>query len=240
VFGISGINHVISDRTATLDGKLQNFCLEAAGTRVLCVDRRPAINFSDANCDQFFQLWRPHHVGGMLILSLSICVVCSSLFGMFVLQTGSVARKQLITSGATCVALLISIQLMFAIRHVAMCNVIERARPLIAAITAFEKKRGKLPKALAELVPEYLPSVPKTGLPAYVPGVFNMGNDPSDTYHYEAPYVMYIPWRLTVEVPIYIATERLIYNSTKEYREEEGQHIERMGDWGYETFKSLW
>jgi hypothetical protein len=199
-----------------------------------------AINFSSYGNPITWQAWFLSFPACMLILSLSICVVCSSLFGMFVLQTGSIARKQLITSGATCVALLISIQLMFAIRHVAICNVIERSRPLIAAITAFEKKRGKLPKDLAELVPEYLPAIPKTGLPAYLPGIPNMGIDPNDTYHYEAPYVVNIPWRLTVEVPLYIATERLIYNSTKEYQADEDHHIERMGDWGYDTFKSIW
>ena len=43
----------------------------------------------------------------------------------------------------------------------------DRAKPLVAAIEKFDREKGRAPSMLNELVPNYLPSVPGTGIGVY-------------------------------------------------------------------------
>jgi len=52
------------------------------------------------------------------------------------------------------------------IKWKALGQLAERSRPLIAAIDAYEKKRGQPPESLENLVPDFLPTIPATGIGA--------------------------------------------------------------------------
>jgi hypothetical protein len=52
-------------------------------------------------------------------------------------------------------------------RLAALGVVAERARPLVEAIEAFSARYGRRPSHLGELVPDFLPDIPLTGLAGY-------------------------------------------------------------------------
>lgn len=67
------------------------------------------------------------------------------------------------------VGLVIMVAAFALARHARMSTLVactERAQPLIAAIAAFERDRGAPPPDLEALVPDYLPTLPGTGLGA--------------------------------------------------------------------------
>jgi hypothetical protein len=64
----------------------------------------------------------------------------------------------------------------------------ERAEPVIAAVEKFHSDRGFWPKAIEDMVPEYLPEVPRTGSPNY-PDLF-LVNRAED---FGNPWVLEIP-----------------------------------------------
>lgn len=53
------------------------------------------------------------------------------------------------------------------IRSGAFADLAERSQPLVDAVKAFERAHGQPPTSLAELVPDFLPAVPSTGMRAY-------------------------------------------------------------------------
>ena len=59
-----------------------------------------------------------------------------------------------------------SIGLAEDIRHSGFVQLVQRSRPLVDAIKQFETKYGKPPENLQQLVPEFLPEVPQTGIGA--------------------------------------------------------------------------
>jgi hypothetical protein len=59
------------------------------------------------------------------------------------------------------------VRLSVEIRHNGFVGLAQRSRPLVMAIQQFEAKHGKPPENLEQLVPEFLPDVPNTGIEAY-------------------------------------------------------------------------
>jgi hypothetical protein len=53
------------------------------------------------------------------------------------------------------------------VRQGAVARVEVRARPLVAAIDAYVRREGHPPSSLSELIPTYLPNIPRTGLAAF-------------------------------------------------------------------------
>jgi len=101
----------------------------------------------------------------------------------------------------------------------------ERSKPLVAAIHAFEQKHGRPPEALQALVPEFLPSVPSTGMQAY------------PEYRYSAPATNHHdnPWVITIFTPsVGINFDQFMYFPLTNYPETGyGGWLERVGDWAY-------
>ena len=100
-----------------------------------------------------------------------------------------------------------------------------RSHPLIEAIHDFTKTRGRPPENLDELVPDYLPKVPGTGMPAY----------PKYEYSTDRERWKGNPWVLYVNCPSGgINFDTFIYFPDHNYPKSGfGGILEPVGDWAY-------
>jgi hypothetical protein len=117
--------------------------------------------------------------------------------------------------------------------YLALESCAQRAEPLVAAIERFQRDRGAPPAALPELVPDYLPLLPGTGLPKAPQFVYerrpNRGTgDASAT----------IPWELRVEWTAPVLEIHVLY-----YRPHapdrgtfRGRPARPIGDWFYVVY----
>jgi hypothetical protein len=99
----------------------------------------------------------------------------------------------------------------------------EAARPIIQAISRFERERGAVPTNLRELVPAYLPALPawSTRLKYYAAGQ-------SHVPLYDNP------WILKVEAGFGLGFDSFVYFPTQKYPSSLfGGDPERVGAWVY-------
>ena len=101
----------------------------------------------------------------------------------------------------------------------------ERSKPLVAAIHAYEQKHGHPPETLQALVPEYIPSVPSTGMGAYPKYDYLVG-----TTNWNGN-----PWVLVVFTPSGgINFDQFMYFPLTNYPATGyGGWLQRIGDWAY-------
>ncbi len=113
------------------------------------------------------------------------------------------------------------------IRHNAFVGLAQRSRQLVVAIHQFERKYGKPPNNLSQLVPEFLPSVPKTGMGAYPEYEYYLSSNPNE---FEGN-----SWILEVDTPNGgINFDKFMYFPKQNYPEVGyGGVIERIEDWAY-------
>lgn len=98
----------------------------------------------------------------------------------------------------------------------------ERTKPLVAAIKKYENQKGHALEQLEDLVPEFLPEVPKTGIGAY------------PDYHYERLEGETDPWELSVWCGVGISNwDEFFYRPSEKYGERAGGWVEPVGDWAY-------
>ena len=128
-------------------------------------------------------------------------------------------------SVAYLVAFICSVQLGESVRMSAFHRLAKRSQPLVAAVRAFEQRHGRPPESLQALVPEFLPSVPSTGLGAY------------PEYRYSTLAMDYEgnPWVITVFTPSgAINFDQFMYFPLTNYpKRGYGGYLERVGDWAY-------
>lgn len=128
-------------------------------------------------------------------------------------------------SVAYLVAFVFSVRLGESVRMSAFHRLAERSTPLVAAIHAFEQKHGRPPESLQALVPEFIPSVPSTGMGAY------------PEYRYSTPATNHDgnPWVITVFTPSGgINFDQFMYFPLTNYpKTGYGGWLERVGDWAY-------
>jgi len=111
-----------------------------------------------------------------------------------------------------------------SVRMSAFRRLTERSKPLIGAIHAFEQKYGHPPESLQALLPEFMPSVPATGMGAY------------PDYRYSATDNEYQgnPWTIRVYTPEGMDFDQFMYFPLTNYPETGfGGWLERVGDWAY-------
>jgi hypothetical protein len=97
----------------------------------------------------------------------------------------------------------------------------ERARPLVNAVSRFEREKGRPPESLRALVPEYLPRLPE-GIPEIE--LVARDNTP-EAYGGNT-------WVLVAHVPTGIMNfDAFMYFPNRNYGEFPG--VERIGDWAY-------
>jgi hypothetical protein len=165
-----------------------------------------------------------------LLVAVSAMIV--ALVGMMFCRIRRPASIVGLCSVACLAALFTSFFISGKIRMGAFYRVAESSKPLIAAIRAYEQKNGRPPESLQSLVPEFIPSIPSTGMAScaryryIIPGT-NINNN---------PWINGNPWVLVVW-PSHHApyTDQLIYLPLTNYPVSGygyGQQ-ERVGDWAW-------
>ncbi|MFK7778753.1 MAG: hypothetical protein QM501_11665 [Gimesia sp.] len=104
----------------------------------------------------------------------------------------------------------------------------ERSQPLIQAIKQFENDYGAPPKELVELVPDYLPAVPDTGIRACPEYHYDSGDIARKQYDGN-------PWVLRFPTPVFgVGFDEMLYFPKQNYpKHGYGGVLERVGDWAY-------
>ena len=100
-------------------------------------------------------------------------------------------------------------------RILAFAQLAERSMPLVAAVTEFVEDNGRPPKDWEEVVPDYYPELPKTGMGAYPEYVLTSGDD---------------DWGIYVLAPC-LGWDMFVYNSNEVYDETQGYEL--VGRWAY-------
>lgn len=106
-------------------------------------------------------------------------------------------------------------------------QVVTSATPLVRGIQAFERDEGRPPRDLTELVPQYIPAIPPTGMRGYSQWNYIRGTD-ARAYSENT-------WVLLVHTGgPGINFDQLMYFPNQQYPEfGHGGWIERMGAWAY-------
>ncbi len=104
----------------------------------------------------------------------------------------------------------------------------DRSAPLVEAIQAYDQKHRQPPKSLNELVPEFLPEVPKTGMGAYPEYEYKTGESSAKNFQGN-------PWILVVDTPIGVINwDQFMYFPLQNYPKEGwGGWVEKVGSWAY-------
>lgn len=109
----------------------------------------------------------------------------------------------------------------------AMKNVAQNGQQIINAIKDYETKYGHPPKALTDLVPEYLSKIPSTGLKGHPDFDYLTGSD-IEKYHYGNH------WILSVFPPCAGGFDMFQYYPKGNYPlKEEGSKLELINGWVY-------
>jgi len=112
------------------------------------------------------------------------------------------------------------------IRMAAFADLASRSTPLVAAIKSFEQKYGRPPESLSALAPEFIASVPWTGLRAYPSYGYFVGKENRFSGN---------PWVLSVFSSSGILNfDTFVYYPLQNYPLTEcGNRFERIGEWAY-------
>ncbi|MDP3506646.1 MAG: hypothetical protein Q8T09_01525 [Candidatus Melainabacteria bacterium] len=102
----------------------------------------------------------------------------------------------------------------------------DRSKPLIAAITHYQKDHDGPPAKLELLVPKYIDQIPNTGLGAY------------PDYEYSTPGTSLgqeASWELSVDCPAgFFKFDAFYYLPTEKYPEDVfGGYLEPIRNWAY-------
>lgn len=104
----------------------------------------------------------------------------------------------------------------------------ERSQTLIAAIEKYEREQGEPPEALSELVPDYLPAIPRTGMEAYPQYLYFSGDAVRKRYAGN-------DWVLRVLTPTLVVNlDEMFYFPRQNYAEWDwAPDVEPVGTWVY-------
>ncbi len=120
-----------------------------------------------------------------------------------------------------------SLTLAKRVRIYGLHSVAERAQGLIGAIGAYEARYGKPPTSLENLVPEFLPSVPDTGIAAYPKFEYSIGD--SEAARNGNPWMLYVSTPVTP-----LDWDMFVYFPNQNYPSSGyGGTLERVGKWAY-------
>ena len=110
-------------------------------------------------------------------------------------------------------------------KHYAYQLLGQRSETLVKAIERFEQVHGVPPQALIQLTPEFLPSIPDTGMAAYPEYEYAWGAGPCPVNN---------AWHLKVDAGEVLKWDFFFYCPKKNYTEEGwGGYNEVVGNWAY-------
>lgn len=164
-------------------------------------------------------------VTGMLLF-IGIAYVFGSLLALLFKSSRRYAQKVLLISLCFVIFIFSGLKARSAVRMKQFEDLVDRSKPLIAAIALFEKGHGRPPAKLELLVPKYISGVPNTGLGAYPNYDYNT---PSTSQGPEAP------WGLSVDCPVgFFKFDAFYYLPTEKYPEDVfGGYLEPIKSWAY-------
>ena len=113
-------------------------------------------------------------------------------------------------------------------RTAGMESFAQRSQILIAAIGKYERDNSGPPQSLNDLVPDYIPDVPSTGMMAYPEYGYHTGDEAKERYADNA-------WALSVFTPSGgINFDMMLYFPNQNYPQHGyGGWLESVGDWVY-------
>ena len=143
-------------------------------------------------------------------------------------RTRAVASAVLIASLLYAVTTPVALWAGAAVRMWGFERFVERSKPLVAAIRKYESAAGHPPQSLSDLVPDYLPEVPGTGVGSAPEYHYVAGDQARHAYHGN-------PWILRLPVSVGILNwDLLLYYPLQNYPAHgHGGVIRRIGDWAY-------
>lgn len=103
----------------------------------------------------------------------------------------------------------------------------DKSKPLVMAIHAYNDAKGRPPDKLDDLVPQYLPKIPGTGMGAYPEYVYDVAKSKNEWYGN--------PWVLYVETPLGVLNwDMFLYFPKQNYPKHGfGGYLEKIDDWAY-------
>lgn len=121
-----------------------------------------------------------------------------------------------------------AIPLGWQVRMQRMTAFAERSKPVVQAIERYTEDQGSPPETLEQLVPDYLPDVPGTGMMAYSKYEYHTGAEYRERFQGNA-------WTLVVPTgsggPNW---DQMLYFPLQNYpKHGYGGRLERVGDWAY-------
>lgn len=111
----------------------------------------------------------------------------------------------------------------------AFAAITARSKPLIAAIRAYEAKYRQPPERLSQLVPEFIDSVPRTGMGASPFYVLRRYSPTSPEYLQNGGN----SWMLEVGTGRLFGRGRMVYYPLQNYPTNDMEVLERINGWAY-------
>ena len=194
------------------------FC---AGIPVVCIPAAEWMALARYGSREFLWLWFALCFPALA----AVPIFLASLVGLAFRRVRRHSAALALCSVAYFVAFILSFRVADSVRMSAFHRLAERSKPLVTAVRAFEQKHGHAPESLQTLVPEFIPSVPSTGMGAYPEYLYSTAST-----NYEGN-----PWVLTVFTPQGgINFDQFMYFPLTNYpKTGYGGWLERVGDWAY-------
>ncbi len=139
------------------------------------------------------------------------------------------AIRYLIVSPIMIAAVFIGLRLSDQVRAAAFHSLALRSAPLVQAIRSYESQKGRPPEDITSLVPEFLSTIPETGMAAYPKYIYESGPKAAERYYGN-------PWVLIVHTPIgFLNWDDFLYFPLQNYPPANlaGEPYERIADWAY-------
>jgi hypothetical protein len=157
---------------------------------------------------------------------LAVPVFLAALIGLGFKRTRFISSVCALCSATYLVAFIISLPIGEKIRMRGFHRLAERSKPLVDAVRAYEDKHGRPPASLEALVPEFIASIPSTGMKAYPKYEYSVVTNAN---------VHGNPWIITIFTPSGgINFDQFMYWPLTNYPARGyGGWIERVGDWAY-------
>lgn len=161
-----------------------------------------------------------------LLLLFGLASVISSLLVFLIRRSRYEPIRVLLISLCVVVSVLIGLKGRSLIRNFQFEDLADRSKPLIAAITHYQKDHDGPPTKLELLVPKYINKIPHTGLGAY------------PDYEYSTPGTSLgqeASWELSVDCPVgFFKFDAFYYLPTEKYPEDVfGGYLEPIKNWAY-------
>ena len=168
-------------------------------------------------------------MGTALLFLLGMVIVIGSLLALLFKSIRHKALKTLLISLSSAVFMFGGVLFSSIIRTKQFEDLAERSRPLIAAISRFEKEHGRPPAKLDGLVPKYISEVPNTGMGAYPKYEYNASTAEPGPDHLAAS------WELSVPCSVgFLNWDIFYYLPTEKYPEHDyGGFIQPIKNWAY-------